>query len=215
MKRVLFFSGGWEGHTPVEFAARYAEALVQAGMECELETKTDCLTRLNLAEFDMIVPNWTMGEWKPEESQALREAVHGGVNLGGFHGGMGDAFRGDVEFKWMVGGMFVAHPYIGPYTVKITDPNHAITRSLPAEFAYDSEQYYMLVDPGVHVLAETDYEWEGRAVPMPVAWTKQWGQGRVFYGGLGHALSEFDTTPEAFEMNVRGLRWAAGDELSY
>jgi len=211
MKRVLFFSGGWPGHKPAEFTARYAAELEQHGYTCQLETETSCLTRLDLTSFDLIVPNWTMGEWTKEESKALRDAVHGGVNLGGFHGGLGDAFRGDVEFKWMVGGMFVSHPHIGDYYVAITDPDHVITRGIPTEFSYHSEQYYMLIDPGVHVLAETTYVWEGRSVPMPIAWLKHWGQGRVFYGALGHDLAEFDTCPAALELQIRGLRWAAGE----
>jgi type 1 glutamine amidotransferase len=211
MKRALFFSGGWDGHTPHEFTARYAEALGKHGFQCQLETETACLTRLNLADFDLIVPNWTMGEWTEEESQALRDAVHGGVNLGGFHGGMGDAFRADVDFKFMVGGSFVGHPHVGDYDISITDPEHVITQGLPAEFPYNSEQYYMTIDPGVHVLAETVYVYEGQSVPMPVAWIKRWGQGRVFYGALGHAIGEYDQFPTAFDLNVRGLRWAAGD----
>lgn len=211
MKRALFFSGGWDGHKPVEFTAHYAAELQKHGFDCQLETETACLTRLDLTQFDLIVPNWTMGEWTKEESKALRDAVHGGVNLGGFHGGLGDAFRGDVEFKWMVGGMFVSHPHIGDYDVVITDPEHVITAGCPAEFSYHSEQYYMLIDPGVHVLAETTYVWEDQAVPMPIAWIKRWGAGRVFYGALGHDLAEFDRCPAALELTVRGLRWAAGD----
>lgn len=211
MKRVLFISGGWPGHHPDAFTARYADALATHGYECRRETSLDCLSALDLTGFDLIVPNWTMGEIAPEHSKALRAAIHGGVNLGGFHGGLGDAFRGDVEFKWMVGGMFVAHPHVGDYDVTITDPGHVITRGLPTTFSYHSEQYYLLVDPGVHVLATTRYDHEGRSVTMPVAWTKSWGAGRVFYGALGHALTEFETYPAAFDLNVRGLRWAAGE----
>ena len=211
MKRALFFSGGWAGHVPETFTALYAAELEKHGFSCQLETETACLTRLDLTQFDLIVPNWTMGEWTKEESKALRDAVHGGVNLGGFHGGLGDAFRADVEFKWMVGGMFVAHPHIGDYEVLVTDPDHVITQGIPAEFAYTSEQYYMLIDPGVHVLAETTYVWEGQSVPMPIAWIKHWGKGRVFYGALGHDPKEFESCPAALELNLRGLRWAAGD----
>ncbi|MCF3649263.1 ThuA domain-containing protein [Synoicihabitans lomoniglobus] len=211
MKRALFISGGWAGHIPEAFTARYVAELSKHGFECQCETETACLTRLDLSAFDLIVPNWTMGEWTKEESKALRDAVHGGVNLGGFHGGLGDAFRGDVEFKWMVGGMFVAHPYIGDYDITVTDPEHVIMQGIPTEFPYTSEQYYMLMDPGVHVLAETLYVYEGKSVPMPIAWVKQWGKGRVFYAALGHELAEFDRCPAALDLTVRGLRWAAGD----
>jgi uncharacterized protein len=123
---------------------------------------------------------------------------------------MGDAFRGDLDYEWMVGGHFAGHPHVGEYTVRITDSTHPITAGLPAQFAYRSEQYYMLMDPGVHVLAETDYVYEDRTVRMPVAWTKPWGRGRVFYCSLGHDPAEFTTYPAALELTVRGLRWAAG-----
>ena len=68
-----------------------------------------------------------------------------------------------------------------------------------------------IIDPGVHVLAETLYVYEGQSVPMPIAWTKRWGAGRVFYGALGHDPQEFQACPAAFDLNLRGLRWAAGD----
>ena len=31
-----------------------------------------------------------------------------------------DAFRGNVEYQWMVGGQFVGHPHVGKYTVRLT-----------------------------------------------------------------------------------------------
>ncbi len=211
MKRVLFISGGWDGHQPEVFTALYAAKLEVHGFSCQLETDLDCLISLDLSSFDLIVPNWTMGALTPEQSKALRSAVHAGTNLGGFHGGLGDAFRADVDFKMMVGGSFVGHPHIGDYDVSITDPDHVITQGIPLEFPYNSEQYYMLIDPGVHILAETTYIYEDQAVPMPIAWVKRWGKGRVFYAALGHKPEEFETTPAALELTVRGLRWAAGD----
>jgi type 1 glutamine amidotransferase len=211
MKRVLFISGGWDGHQPHVFTALYAAKMEAHGFTCQFETDLDCLISLDLSTFDLIIPNWTMGELTADQSKALRSAMHAGTNLGGFHGGLGDAFRADVDFKMMVGGSFVGHPYIGDYDVVITDPDHVITQGIPAEFPYCSEQYYMLIDPGVHILAETTYVYEGHSVPMPVAWIKRWGQGRVFYAALGHKPEEFETYPAALDLTLRGLLWAAGD----
>ena len=45
-------------------------------------------------------------------------------------------------------------------------------------------------------------------VDVPVAWTKRWGHGRVFYCSLGHHNDVFDE-PTALEMMRRGLLWAA------
>jgi type 1 glutamine amidotransferase len=68
----------------------------------------------------------------------------------------------------------------------------------------------MLIDPGVRVLADTAYTYEGRVVTMPVAWTKHWGAGRVFYHSLGHDPEEFTRHPEARRLTVQGCLWAAG-----
>jgi type 1 glutamine amidotransferase len=126
------------------------------------------------------------------------------------HGGMGDAFRGRLDYEWMVGGHFVGHPHVGDYTVRITNPLHVITEGLPASYAYKSEQYYMMMDPVVDVLADTVYVHEGRSLTMPVVWTKKWGAGRVFYNALGHHPDEFTTCAEARRLTVRGCLWAAG-----
>ena len=75
-----------------------------------------------------------------------------------------------------------------------------------------SEQYYMLVDPNVKVLATTTFD--GKHAPwiegcvMPVAWKKYHGKGRVFYCSLGHVAQDFQV-PEAQEMMKRGLLWAS------
>ena len=46
---------------------------------------------------------------------------------------------------------------------------------------------------------------------MPVAWTKQHGQGRVFYQALGHDPSACEH-PVFKQMLVQGTLWAAGRE---
>jgi hypothetical protein len=153
-----------------------------------------------------------MGTLKAEESAGLRDAVRAGVGLGGVHGGMGDAFRGDLAYEWMVGGHFVGHPHVGDYTVRVTAPEDGIMQGVPREFAYHSEQYYMMMDPAVRVLAETDYNHEGRTCVMPVVWTKMWGRGRVFYSSLGHEPVEFERYPHVLKMSLRGILWAARAE---
>ena len=150
-----------------------------------------------------------MGQLTPEQSSNLCNAIHAGVGLGGFHGGMGDAFRGNLNYEWMVGGHFVAHPYVGEYTISIKDHSHSITAELPESFSYDSEQYYMMIDPSVTILADTVYRHEDKDVTMPVIWTKQWGKGRVFYSSLGHKAYEFIKYPAVTRMTVNGLKWAA------
>ena len=212
MKQALIFQGGWEGHTPAAFADLFASQLRKHGIEARVESTLACLEDAgSLRKLALIVPCWTMGALSRVQSDNLLAAIKGGVGLGGTHGGMGDAFRGNLDYEWMVGGHFASHPYVGDYEVRVADAESPLTQGLPTVFPYRSEQYYMMMDPGVHVLADTLYAHEGQKVTMPVAWTKTWGQGRVFYSALGHATGEFEEFPDALELTVRGLRWAAGD----
>lgn len=151
-----------------------------------------------------------MGALTEAQTKGLQEAVQSGVGLAGIHGGMGDAFRGNLDYEWMTGGHFVGHPHVGDYTIRIRELASPITKGLPPSFAYRSEQYYMMIDPGIHILADTEYLYEGQTVIMPVAWTKHWGRGRVFYSALGHAPEEFEQFPEALKLTVQGMLWAAG-----
>ena len=212
MKKALFIAGGWDGHQPEKIVQLFSNDLRLAGFSTDIETSLDVLADLErLKTYDVISPCWTRGSLSKEQSAGLLAAVHGGVALAGIHGGMGDAFRGNIEYEWMVGGHFVGHPHVGDYTVRIKDFDSPITKGLPGSFAYQSEQYYLLMDPAVHVLAETEYVYEGRHCTMPVAWIRMWGQGRVFYSSLGHDPLEFEKFPEARTLTVRGLRWAAAD----
>jgi uncharacterized protein len=209
-KRALFLAGGWSGHAPDDIVALFSRELQSSGFQTRIEQTLDLLAEpAELKFYDVIFPCWTMGKLTPEQTKGLCEAVHSGVGLAGIHGGMGDAFRGNTDYEWMVGGHFVGHPHVGDYTVNVKDPTHPITAGLPASFAYKSEQYYLLVDPGVHVLADSIYSHEGRTCTMPIAWTKHWGKGRVFYNAL-HQPSEFTQFPAARTLTTQGVRWAAG-----
>ena len=63
-----------------------------------------------LKSLDLIVPHWTMGEIEQEYVNNISEAVMSGVGLAGCHGGMCDSFRKNVDWQFMTGGNWVAHP---------------------------------------------------------------------------------------------------------
>jgi hypothetical protein len=134
------------------------------------------------------------------------------VGLAGWHGGLADSFRNNPEYEFMVGGSWAAHPGgIIDYTVNIAKRDDPVTKGL-SDFRMHSEQYYMLVDPSVDVLATTTFS--GAAVPsidgvvMPVVWKKLYGKGRVFNSTLGHVAADFNV-PEAKDIMKRGMLWAA------
>jgi type 1 glutamine amidotransferase len=209
MQKVLIIWGGWEGHEPQAMAQRFSEALSERGCDVDVTDTCEVFSEPDLTRFDLIIPNISMGSISEEQLAGLLAAVRSGTGLAGIHGGMCDSFRGQIDYQWMTGGQFLGHPHVGDYSIRLKQKGHPLTDCLPPEFNYHSEQYYMMVDPAVDILAETTYHWDGKDVPMPVIWTKHWGKGRVFYSALGHLPEEFDTYPEVFEMTLRGMLWAA------
>ncbi len=213
MKTALIVWGGWSGHTPQPSAELFAAILRNENYEVEVSDTLDSyLDAAKLASLSLIVPCWTMGTITKEQETGLLNAVRSGVGVGGWHGTMGDSFRNNTDYQFMVGGQWVAHPgNIIDYRVNITDHQDAVTAGLP-DFAMHSEQYYMHVDPSNKVLATTTFN--GQVAPwidgtvMPVVWKRMYGQGRVFYSSLGHVVSDFDV-PEAREITRRGLLWAS------
>lgn len=213
MKKALIVYGGWPGHSPRETSEIVALDLRQAGFEVTLSDTLDALLDESaLRSYHLLVPNWTMGQISEGHEKALVGAIEGGVGLGGFHGGMGDAFRASTGFQFMVGGQFVSHPdNEKDYVVHIVKGQDPIMAGLK-NFALHSEQYFMHVDPSNDVLAETTFEtasapWVNGTV-MPVVWKRTYGAGRVFYQSIGHGPDEF-AIPEVREITRRGLIWAA------
>jgi uncharacterized protein len=212
--RVLMVQGGWEGHEPKQCVDLFAPWLRAQGFAVEVSTTLDCfLDEKTMKALALIVPVWTSGTIGRDQEKALLATVAGGVSVAGWHGGMGDAFRNNPDYQYMVGGQWVAHPGgIVDYRVHIEDHDDPITRGL-ADFSMVSEQYYMHVDPSNQVLATTTFgglvhPWIDGTV-MPVAWKRHYGLGRVFYSSLGHVAGDFEV-PEAREILQRGMLWAAG-----
>ncbi|MEX0953899.1 MAG: ThuA domain-containing protein [Rhizobiaceae bacterium] len=212
MRKAMIVWGGWDGHEPEQGAAIIKDFLEQDGFDVAVETTTEAFGDPGLRDFSLIVPIYTMSKIEKEHAVNLAAAIEGGVGLAGYHGGMGDAFRECVEYQFVVGGQWVAHPgNIIDYTIEITMPDDPVMQGIK-DFPYRSEQYYMHVDPSNEVLATTtfggEHAWWIEGVRMPVVWKRRHGKGRVFYSSLGHVASEFEV-PEMKTILRRGMSWAA------
>ena len=216
MQKALVVRGGWAGHEPFQSTDIFIPFLREKGFDVTVAESLDVYTDAALmGSLTLVVPCWTMGEISREQSSGLLKAVEGGVNIAGWHGGMGDSFRQNTGYQFMVGGQWVAHPGgIVDYEVNIVDHDDPITAGL-GDFRMKSEQYYMHVDPSNEVLATTTFTGEFGNTPwikgcvMPVVWKRMYGKGRVFYTSLGHVAKDFEVA-EARTIMQRGLLWAAG-----
>jgi uncharacterized protein len=211
-RKALFVYGGWEGHEPAKCRDLFVPWLKQTGFEVVVSDTQEPYADPELMKtLDLVVQIWTMGTIKKEALRGLLDAVKAGTGIAGWHGGLGDAYRQETEYEYMVGGNWVAHPGgIIDYEVNVVDHDDPITAGLK-DFKLQTEQYFMHVNPNNKVLATTRFSaahdpWIDGCT-MPVAWKKVYGRGRVFYTSMGHSASVFDT-PEALEIARRGIRWA-------
>ena len=213
-RNVLYVYGGWDGHEPVPFRDLMVPWLESEGAIVTVANSVSIFEDQEvMANVELIILHMTMGRINGDQSRALRSAVRRGVGLAGWHGGIGDTFREDTDFQFMVGGQFVSHPGgLIDYKVNVREPHHPIMEGIEDFMVYRTEQYYMHVSPNNRVLATTTFSgqhaWWIEGSTMPVVWIRGYGHGRVFYSALGHVASDFDN-PSVLEVTRRGIRWAA------
>jgi hypothetical protein len=214
-RRALVVWGGWEGHEPQACAAIVADMLRDSDFAVEVTNDLQAFADPSVKELSLVVPVITRAKLERAPLSNLVAAVQSGVGLAGCHGGLAASFREEVEFHFMCGAQWVAHPGgVIPFRVDIAKPEDPIMAGLPG-FDYVSEQYYLHVDPAIEVLATTTFSGEHapwtKDVVMPVVYKKRFGRGRVFYSALGHAAQEF-AHPAMRTILRRGLLWAAARE---
>jgi type 1 glutamine amidotransferase len=170
----------------------------------------------------------------PAGKQALLDAIAGGKGFVGLHsasdtfhtgetGGGNPTDRqnryinhGDASDPYikMLGGEFINHNHQQVAKARVVDK--AFPGCAPIGDAFDlQEEWYSLKEfaPNLHVLLvmETktmdgpDYQ----RPPYPLAWARSFGQGRVWYNGMGHREDVWDN-PKFQAMLIGGIEWAGG-----
>ncbi|GAA1231430.1 ThuA domain-containing protein [Kitasatospora nipponensis] len=213
-RQALVVCGGWEGHRPAAAGDRCARILTEAGYRVTVSDSLDSYTDEPLLRAtDLVVQCWTMGRISPEQLAGLSRAVRAGTGLAGWHGGIVDAFREEPAYQLMTGGQFVHHPREPvAYTVRPCPgrADHPVLAGV-GPFPVTTEQYYVHVDPGVDVLAHSEFALdpdhpELAGTLVPVTWTRAWGAGRVFVTTIGHTLADL-AVPEVDAMIRQGMAW--------
>jgi len=198
--------------------------------DTELRTDTELLTRKdlgrntkNLIYFDVLIFASTTGELEmdPSQKQEMLAFIHeDGKGFVGIHAAL------DTNYTWpeygdMIGGWFDQHPW-GTFQAPIIteDPNFPAVRHFPRAFVKYDEIYQpkawsrdkvnvlLSLDP-----TKLDYSNNPRIHradhDFPVAWSKMYGKGRVFYSSLGHTEESWQD-PEIRKMYFEAIKWALG-----
>jgi type 1 glutamine amidotransferase len=156
-----------------------------------------------------------------EQKAAFQHYIRAGGGFVGIHSASG-AMRHWPWYWEVLGGTFVRHAKLQPFTVKVKDAKDPATAHLPATFQWTDEFYYLTNMPsGLHVLLVGDLtsvnDPDKVKVPgkmpndeFPVAWRHEVDGGRAWYTSLGHK-SEYYSDPKLTKLLLGGILWAMGD----
>jgi len=221
--KVLLLSGGQRQHHGYREQAFYLSAALEDTGRYEV-TQTEEAAVLEtpaLAKYDLIIAlaDRRDDEFKfsPTQQQAIFDYVRNGGGYVSIHSADNAAADWDPEWRKMLGAVF-SHFGLpdgkvrkGDYTVKIVDPSNPVAKGIQ-DFPLKDELYYHLqIEDDVKPLAVVEFE----GVDWPVAWTRTYGEGRVFHTVFGHRDFGPDKDdplrdPNFNRLVIQGIDWVAG-----
>ena len=214
--RVLIVTGvDYRGHHWQETAPALRDVLQQdERFEVQIINDPEGLASDDVFQYDAILlhfKNYEPLKRGEKAKENLTKFVQGGKGLVILHFACG-AFEDWPEFRNLAGKVWdqkTSHDPRGPFTVKITNTEHPITRPMQ-DFQADDELYICLVGQRpVEVLATARSKKTDKDHPM--AFVFEYGRGRVFHTPLGHDVKAIQM-PGVAELIRRGSAWAAGRE---
>ncbi len=190
-------------------------------VDCTQDVAKD-LTKENLQNYD-IVMFYTTGprdKWPVKDALLeyflndwLKQKGHGFV---GVHSAADT--MADYQPYWdMIGGSFNGHPWTFDQKVAVAvhEPEHPICKPWGNEFEITDEiyQFKNWQPEKVRVLMSLDMEKTELKKPyhVPIAWCKEYGDGKVFHMSLGHNEAVW-ADPRYQQSLLLGIKWILGQE---
>ncbi|MDN5214935.1 ThuA domain-containing protein [Fulvivirgaceae bacterium BMA12] len=173
-----------------------------------------------LDKYDLILMNNIPPKMSSDEIEGLKSAVSNGKPFLGLHAisatyKMDDAQKSEILD--IVGGQFKTHPPIYEFEVNIEQTDNTIVQYIPDFKVYDEMYFFSKLKDDINVLMTATYkendfskeDWDkrfGESKSTPIAWTTNYGKGKVFYTSLGHGIGV--ATNRYFQQLVlNGLSW--------
>ncbi len=213
--KVLLVTGddAQPAHNWREVSQAIREALVSSGKfdvrVCEDAGVLD--SAATLGRYDLVflhLYNAKTPTLSPGAKENLVRFVKDGKGLAVSHLSSA-SFKEWGEFPKLCGRCWVmgksGHGPRGVFKVRIANKDHPITQGL-ADFEADDELYAKLQgDAPITVLVEADSEWSKKTEPL--AFTVEYGKGRVFHETFGHD-GKAVRNPAVETLIQRGCEWA-------
>ena len=164
-----------------------------------------------LAGYHGVVFASTTGDLPLPDRDGFLSWVEAGHAFVGIHAAT-DTFPGFPPYLAMVGAQFDSHKEQAKVEPLVQDESHPATRTLGKSVPVFDEIYLMkgFDRARVHMLLALDRH-PNTAAPgyYPLAWTREYGKGRVFYTALGHREDVLEAP--WFKAHLGGgILWALG-----
>jgi uncharacterized protein len=204
--------------------------------------------RPDFSRYDVVLSNYNGQSWPPEVRKALEEYVAKGGGLAIIHAA-NNAFEAWPAYNEMIGlgwrspgfgdrltiddsGRVVRTPKgqgpgagHGPphaYKIAVRNPDHPITRGMPAEWMHAKDElYHGQRGPAEHMeilaTAYSDKSKGGTGTNEPMIWVIPYGKGRVFTTVMGHVMGDDSDAIHCIGFRtvmLRGTEWAASGEVT-
>lgn len=156
--------------------------------------------------------NWEQPMPRQAVLDGLAESVDKGLGLVVLHFACG-AFQEWPEYVKVIGRVWdpdKTHDPYGPFTVKVANDQHPVTRDME-DFQTTDELYFCLTgDTKTEVLLTAHSKVTGKNEPM--GFVLRYGRGRVFHTPLGHDVKSF-STHAVHNLLRRACEWAATGQV--
>jgi len=170
-----------------------------AGFEVTASEDVAAFTAENLRHYGAVM-FFTTGELPMSGAQqrAFMDFIRRGGGFLGVHSAT-DTFYQWPEYHKLIGGYFDQHPWHQAVVVEVADRTNPLVAFLGRSIAV-TDEIYQIRDfdvGGSHVLLRLDPNSVELRLPnvrrhpygWPLAWTRSYGSGRIFYAALGHEVA--------------------------
>lgn len=226
-QNILVYTRNGQGyvHDNIETSVEAIQKLADAnGWQVTSSYDPSLFTESTLARYDCIIFSNTNNEafLTDQHREAFQQYIHNGGAFVGIHSASGSE-RNWPWFAAMLGGRFVRHPKLQPFTIKVIDHDHPATSFMDSTWEWTDECYFLdHLNPDIRVLLAADLrsieDEEMKDYPgdtfgnyTPISWCHEFEGGRQFYTALGHKKEHYND--ELFLKHLLGgIRWALGEK---
>ena len=202
----VLFLGDDGHHNPIDCYRILKQNYGPKGVDLTFVEDLKQITPERLKQYDVLIVY--ANHEKDEVPAAIKPWVEAGGALVALHSAVG-CFHPSPEWFALTGGQFANHEG-RDVTPKTVNPNHPITKDLPALTCWDETYVHKNLTNDRQVLQVREPSNKGETEPEPWTWTRNQGKGRVFYTASGHDMRCWQL-PAYQELVLRGIVWAADE----